>query len=148
MGRWLDEALRIKPYIQRAIQSLNDTDALEIKTIYPKWKELIDENHEFHTAKNGFKFMHEDTLYKTEQPEYTFIEMYVPGEIGTESLFSKVDEVHTGTIDNAIPYDGNMALESGKYYSQGGVTYYCMRDTVNPVYHNLSDLVGTYVEVV
>jgi hypothetical protein len=40
-----------------------------------------------------------------------------------------------------------MALENGKYYSQDGVIYYCNRDTVNPVYSALKDLVGLYVEV-
>ena len=51
-----------------------------------------------------------------------------------------------GTLENPIEYSGNMVLEEGKYYIQDGVTYLCNRDTVNPVYHNLSDLVGHYVE--
>ena len=37
-------------------------------------------------------------------------------------------------------------MESGKYYSQGGAVYLCTRDTVNPVYSALADLVGLYVE--
>ena len=41
-----------------------------------------------------------------------------------------------------------MALISGKYYVQDGVTYRCTRDTVNPVYAALKDLVGLYVEIV
>ena len=41
-----------------------------------------------------------------------------------------------------------MALVSGKYYSQDGVTYLCNRDTINPVYNQLRELVGTYVEIV
>ena len=49
--------------------------------------------------------------------------------------------------ENGI-YNGNMALESGKHYTQGGVTYMCNRDTINPVYNALVDLVGVYVEVV
>lgn len=40
-----------------------------------------------------------------------------------------------------------MALENGKYYTQNGVVYLCNRDTVNPVYNALADLVGVYVEV-
>ena len=44
--------------------------------------------------------------------------------------------------------EGNMALVSGKYYSQDGVTYLCNRDTVNPVYNPLRELVGIYVEIV
>ena len=39
-----------------------------------------------------------------------------------------------------------MALENGKYYVQDGVTDLCNRDTVNPVYNALADLVGQYVE--
>ena len=41
-----------------------------------------------------------------------------------------------------------MALENGKYYSQDGVTYLCNRDTVNPVYNPLRELVGLYVGVI
>jgi hypothetical protein len=39
-----------------------------------------------------------------------------------------------------------MALEAGKYYVQDGVIYRCIRDTENPVYSPLAQLVGTYVE--
>lgn len=41
-----------------------------------------------------------------------------------------------------------MSLYNGKYYSQDGVTYLCNRDTGNPVYNKLSELVGIYVEVI
>lgn len=33
-------------------------------------------------------------------------------------------------------------------YSQDWVTYLCSRDTVNPVYNQLRELVGIYVEIV
>lgn len=52
---------------------------------------------------------------------------------------------HDGTKYDPIPYSDNMALESGKYYSQGGVTYLRNRDTGNPVYQPMADLVGPYV---
>ena len=58
------------------------------------------------------------------------------------------DEEHDGTQYDPIPYEGNMALENGKYYTQGGVLYKCTRDTGNPVYNTLAELVGIYVEVV
>lgn len=40
-----------------------------------------------------------------------------------------------------------MALENGLYYMQDYTIYLCTRDTVNPVYNPLADLVGLYVEV-
>ena len=40
-----------------------------------------------------------------------------------------------------------MALVSGLYSMQDWVIYRCTRDTGDPVYHKLSELVGLYVEV-
>lgn len=141
MGKWTDEAKRMKPFIQKGAQTLDDAEALAIKTVYAKWSELLGV-----TVAQGFKFQHEDKLYKTKQPSYTFTETYVPGTAGTESMFEVIDETHAGTINDPIPYSGNMALEEGKYYSQDGKVYPCIRDTVNPVYNKLSELVGLYVE--
>ena len=62
------------------------------------------------------------------------------------SLWTEICESHAGTLDDPIPYSGNMALESGKYYMQDGKIYRCIRDTGNPVYNALSELVGLYVE--
>ena len=53
-----------------------------------------------------------------------------------------------GTLENPIPYEGNMILENGKYYSQDGVTYLCNRDTINPVYNALKTLINIYVKEV
>ena len=78
---------------------------------------------------------------------HTFQKNWVPGQ-GTESLYAEIDEEHSGTETDVIPYTGNMVLEVGRYYSQNGVTYLCTRDTGSPVYHNLADLVGLYVTAV
>ena len=39
-----------------------------------------------------------------------------------------------------------MALSAGLYYVQDYVIYLCTRDTGNPVYHTLGQLIGAYVE--
>lgn len=65
---------------------------------------------------------------------------------GTESLYTEISEVHAGTLEDPIPYSGNMELEAGKFYSQGGKVYHCTRDTEIPVYAGLAELVGIYVE--
>ena len=57
-----------------------------------------------------------------------------------------IDEEHKGTVNDPIPYSGNMALENGKYYEQGGVVYLCTRDSINPLHAALSELVGVYVQ--
>ena len=130
--------------IRQQVNSLtvDDNTALRMKDFYPAFESVIGQ-----TVRQGFKFTHGGKLWRTEQPEMTIQEQYVPGT-GTESLYSEVCETHAGTLEDPIPYNGNMALESGKYYSQSGKIYRCTRDTVNPVYNALSELVGLYVEEV
>ena len=64
------------------------------------------------------------------------------------ALWEEICESHAGTKDDPIPYSGNMALTAGLYYIQDYVIYLCNRDTGNPVYNPLADLVGLYVETV
>ena len=126
---------------QMQAQSLEDAQALTVKAIYPTWESIIGQ-----TVKLGYKFQHADKLYKTLQDNLLIQEQWIPGE-GTESLYTVIDETHAGTQDDPIPYDGNMALENGKYYSQDGAIYLCNRDTEIPVYQDLKDLVNIYVTV-
>ena len=128
---------------QMQAQSLEDAQALTVKAVYPQWAEVIGQ-----TVKQGFKFLYGDALCKVIQPDgLTIQEQYIPGE-GTESLYAVINETNAGTQEDPIPYAGNMALENGKYYSQDGVVYLCNRDTEIPVYQDLKDLVGLYVEKV
>lgn len=122
-------------------QELTDDQALTVKAIYPMWESVIGQ-----TVKIGYKFQHDDKLYKTIQDNLLIQAQYVPGD-GTESLYTVIDETHAGTQEDPIPYDGNMALESGKYYIQDETVYKCTRSTEIPVYNALADLVGIYVEV-
>lgn len=122
--------------------TVDDNTALRMKDFYPTFESIIGQ-----TVKQGFKFTHGGKLWRTEQPEMMIQENYPPG-VGTESLYSEVCETHAGTLEDPIPYSGNMALESGKYYMQDNKVYRCTRDTINPVYNALSELVGLYVEEV
>jgi hypothetical protein len=131
--------------MEQAAQSLEDAVALTAVELFPHWKDLVADSR---SVEKGFRFEHNGKLYRTEQSIYTFVEHYVPGTPGTESLFSVVDRDHAGTIDDPIPYDRNMEVYKGLYYTQHDVLYLCIRDSGQPLYHDLSALVGSYVEVV
>lgn len=148
---YTERALQLRPVIEQASQSLEDSVALTAVELFPWWDELVKKAVE---VEKGFRFQYkaesetESKLYRTEQPRYTFVKHQVPGTTGTESLFSKVDETHKGTIDDPIPYEKNMEVYNGLYYIQNDVIYLCIRDSGQPLYHDLSALVGSYVEVV
>ena len=131
-------------FITQQINTLvvDDNTALRMKSFYPTFESIVGQK-----VKQGFKFTHCGKLWRTVQPEMIIQSHYVPGA-GMESLYTEVCETHDGTLDDPIPYDGNMVLENGKYYFQNYTIYLCNRDTVNPVYNPLSELVGLYVEIV
>lgn len=147
---------RTTELIAKNIKEMNElglsaVDALEVVDWYPKWG--VDEGFcEGDTITKNTKFQYEGKLYACLQ-DHTIMPHYYPS-INTASLYVEVTPEYNdqgeelGTLENPIPYEGNMVLESGKYYSQDGVVYLCNRDSGNPVYHNLSELVGLYVEVV
>lgn len=144
MLKWFEKALKVKPYLHKASQTLEGSEALVVKDIYPIWADLVEMGSV--AAEPGFKFTHNGDLYKCVNANPTFQWDWVPG-IGTESLYTRIDEEHAGTLEDPIPYAGNMELTKDLYYSQDGKVYICTRDTGTPVYHALADLVGLYVEV-
>lgn len=130
-----------------AAQSVNDlrienADALRMVQFFPTWESFIGASL---TA--GFRVQYGGRLYEVRQNIPVVLENQAPS-IDTAALYKAVDETHSGGASDPIPYEGNMELESGKYYTQYGVEYRCFRDTGIPVYHDLKDLVGLYVEVV
>nr|DAU22450.1 MAG TPA: hypothetical protein [Caudoviricetes sp.] len=124
--------------------AVDDVAAYRMREFYPEWADLV--AAQYTTDKSGFKFLHTGDLYKTIPATHTFASQWVPG-VGTESIYVRIDETHDGTKYDPIPYNGNMELFAGKYYTQSGQTYHCTRDTGTAVYHPLAELVGIYVEI-
>lgn len=145
MSDLLTLARSLRPYIEQAAQSLSDTDGLKAKALYPRWEALVKKGNV--TAEAGYRFTHNGDLYKCVNANPTFQSDWVPG-IGTAALYVRIDEAHAGTLADPIPYDGNMELKAGLYYTQSGVTYLCNRNTGQPVYNSLAELAGLYVETV
>lgn len=188
--------------LNTAIQQFDDDAAMSCKSLYPEFNSVIGKQVE-----KGFKLVYYNILYKTAQATTISIQ-YKPGDVGTESIYTRIDEEHKGASADPIPYYGNQILEKGKIYVDeygtkwictngsgiavfaslsmlqafvamysdatgtaedpiiyaGGLAlekdkyyvqyetdmrtiYLCTRDTGIPVYQDLKDLVGLYVEV-
>ena len=116
--------------------TVNDNTALRMLDFYPAWAAGVAYTVGYKVKRNGklWRVLHAHTSQTGWEPE------------NAASLWEQINETHAGTLDDPIPYDGNMALTSGMYYMQDCVIYLCTRDTGNPVYHALDELVGLYVE--
>lgn len=129
--------------------SLSKEKSLKYQDLYPVWGKVGAAS--FGTAvKPGFIFRYINngvtTLYEVIQA-HNLQEDWVPG-LSTASLYKVVDKEHEGTVDDPIPYTPSMEIFAEKYYIQNEVKYKCTRNSEIPLSHNLSELVGTYVETV
>lgn len=120
--------------------SLSNKEALDIKEFYPVWSANSVQ------VKKGERYQYGDLLWEVVQA-HTTQENWKPS-IYTASLWKVVDVEHEGTQEDPIPYTPSMEIFKDKYYTQNGVMYKCTRDSGIPLSHDLSALVGTYVEII
>ena len=127
--------------------NLSPAEALQVQSWYP----VLFETEGYEEGKpifTGTRVQYYGKLWECRQ-DHNIASHFAPS-LATASLWKEVTEegADVGTLENPIPYDGNMELEEGRYYSQDGVVYLCTRSTGAPVYNALKDLVGIYVDVV
>ncbi len=80
MGKRHEAALKVKPILQKGAQHLDDTEALEVKGIYPEWNASG-------VYAEGVKVIYEDVLYKCIQA-HTAQDAWDPAD--ASSLWAKV----------------------------------------------------------
>ena len=137
MTTLIEIARKMRPLIVKAAQSLSDEEAVQAPFLYDEWSGNGVEYAIDHKLRRNGK-VYKVIAAHTSQEDW-------PPEVAS-SLFTVIDEAHAGTLEDPIPYDGNMILFKGLHYSQNGVIYLCTRDSGIPLHHDLNALIGTYVE--
>lgn len=120
--------------------SLSNKEALDVKEFYPIWSANSVQ------VKKGEKYRCDDLLWEVIQ-DHTTQELWKPS-LETASLWKVVEVEHEGTQEDPIPYTPPMEIFKDKYYTQNEVLYKCTRDSGIPLSHDLSALVGIYVEII
>lgn len=150
-----DEVLNM--FLTQNIQTLavDDNTALRMISFYPVWEDLCESS--YNAKDKGFKFSYGDKLYKTIQDNFTFQSQWIPGE-GTSAIYTRIDELHTGLIDDPIPVPADVTTNAftykiGMYYTYNGTLYLCQRTGDEPgkeysFVYSPDQLVGHYFTVV
>lgn len=139
ISKQLQDAL-LDQYNKRT--DITDEDALKRPLLVYEWDTYIGKS-----LKTGQIVSYKSKLYRVRQDISTVIESWAP-QLSTASLYEVIEVASAGTIDDPIPYTPPMEIFNGKYYTQNGVKYKCIRDSQTALSHNLADLIALYVEVV
>ena len=130
----------VKMAIKQARQITDDQEALAVKCLYKNWSKQIGRE-----LVVGEYVQHGDRLYRV-LTTHVAQANWEPG-VGTESLFVIVDKTHAGTKEDSIPWNNNMECEEGKYYSEDGVIYLCIRTSGIALQCKIVDVLGNYFQL-
>ena len=133
------QELVVKQYNERT--DISNEEALDYMAIIYPWDYYLDK-----VLTEGMIVTYEDKPWRVRQT-HTALEVYPPS-LATASLYEAIDKEHSGEADDPIPYTPPMEIFEGKHYTQDGVVYRCTRNSEVALSHNLSALVGLYVEEV
>lgn len=136
-----EQLLRATKLKMKTETNIPNPAALEMPDLFPNFTELISQE-----VKKGNILRYMGKLYRVRQ-DHTVLAIYTPG-IETASLYEVIDREHAGTVEDPIPYTPPMEIFKGKHYTQDGQLYRCTRDSEQALTHDLSALVGLYVEIV
>ncbi len=121
---------------------ITDADALKRPLLVYDWSTYVGK-----ALTTGQIVSYEDKLYRVRQDVTNLLDTWTPGT-STAAMFEVIEVSATGAADDPIAYTPPMEIYNGKYYTQGGVTYLCTRDSGTALSHDLSALVGIYVQTV
>lgn len=136
-----DQILCILKNYVNSLENINNEQALETPDLFNKWESYINK-----TIKVGTIVNYCGELWKVRQA-HTVLAVYPPS-LHTASLYERINKESTGTIDDPIKYNPPMEIFNGKYYKQNDILYLCTRDSEQALTHNLSELIGLYVNLV
>lgn len=131
----IQEIDKAKNAIKYSINSLDlsNNDTIKYKDYLPDWNDYVGKS-----LPKDFKFRYNNQAYKTLQYINVVLDNQTPDIV--YSLYAIINEEHEGTLEDPIPYQQQMAIEKGKYYSQYGITYLAIQDMPTGMPYDLNQI--------
>lgn len=123
----IEELKVLRDLIEKAMNSLNDEDAITGTTLFPLWVDLLAKEYVFtqEDVDAGFRCQYEGVLYKVLQP-HTIQETWNPKD--APSLFSVVLIPDENVITEWVQPDSTNPYKKGDKVVHNGITYESLVD--------------------
>ena len=119
-GTYVDPLYAMSQLLMRAASTFSDDDAKQMASYYPEWQVGID-------YKKDWIIRYEKSLYKIAQ-DHTSQEQWIPGEIGTESLYTNILLDESGHYVWKQPTGAHDAYNKGDIVEYRGALYESLLD--------------------
>lgn len=137
----VDDQLRdlfLEEYNSRT--DITDDAALKRPLLVYPWDNYIGKS-----LTKGQVVSYNDRLWRVRQDVAAVLDNQQPS-LDTAALYGVIEVEASGTVDDPIAYTPPMEIFEGRYYTQNGVKYKCVRSSGQELTHDLAALAGIYVE--
>lgn len=135
-----DIVSQLKELAQAQVAELSDDEAKKVPALFPLW-----ETEKAYAV--GDRVWYQSSLYKCVQA-HTSQSTWNPKD--AVSLWANVSEESQeadGSREHPYQWEQGMTSYEGKFYTEEGVLYLCIRDSGNPLYFPIASLIGTYFQI-
>ena len=135
-----DIVSQLKELAQAQVAELTDDEAKKVPALFPLW-----ETEKAYAV--GDRVWYQASLYKCVQA-HTSQSTWNPKD--AVSLWANVSEESQeadGSREHPYQWEQGMTSYNGKFYTEEGILYLCIRDSGNPLYFPISSLIGTYFQI-
>lgn len=132
-----DIVSQLKELAQAQVAELTDDEAKKVPALFPLW-----ETEKAYAV--GDRVWYQASLYKCVQA-HTSQSTWNPKD--ATSLWANVSEESQeadGSREHPYAWTSGMTSYNGKYYTENGKLYICIRDSISALYHNIADLIDIY----
>ena len=131
---------QLKELAQAQVSELTDDEAKKVPALFPLW-----ETEKAYAVND--RVWYQASLYKCVQA-HTSQSAWNPKD--AVSLWANVSEESQeadGSREHPYQWESGMTSYNGKYYTENGILYLCIRDSGNPLYFPIASLIGTYFQI-
>lgn len=136
-----DIVSQLKELAQVQVEALTDDEAKKVPALFPLW------SPDSKAYAVGDRVWYQSSLYKCVQA-HTSQSTWNPKD--AVSLWANVSEESQeadGSREHPYQWEQGMTSYNGKFYTEEGILYLCIRDSGNPLYFPISSLIGTYFQI-
>ncbi len=134
-----DIVSQLKELVEPQVENMTDEEAKKVPALFPVWKDLIGES-----VTLDKRVWYNNSLYKCILA-HTVQESWTPSASSTLWLnISEEAQEADGSLEHPYAWEQGMISYEGKYYTEDGKLYICIRDSISALYHNIADLISIY----
>jgi len=138
-----DIVSQLKELAQAQVAELSDDEAKKVPALFHLWTD----HKQGDSIAAGVREWYKGSLYKCITPHNWQSDWAPDVAVSLWANVSEESQEADGSREHPYQWEQGMTSYNGKYYTEGGVLYLCIRDSGNPLYFPISSLIGTYFQI-